>query len=192
MPLRRLPCLSLHAAHCTRALRARRLDTCAPRCSPWAARRDARSLRSDEDNAKYLEIKLLCGRRFHDLSPLSHSQVPPARARPPAPCARPCGYAHGQGGGCCEAKGFRVALLFGSGCAAAGRLARQTRRGLGAGGAARVAGEAASDRGALGVRLLLLMLQATGRRPKRSIPTGSTFSSTRSGIRTGDGRRCWP
>jgi len=33
------------------------------------------SLRSDKENAKYLEIKLLCGRRFHDLSHLSHSQA---------------------------------------------------------------------------------------------------------------------
>lgn len=33
------------------------------------------SLRSDRDNAKYLEILLLCGNRFHDLSALSHSQV---------------------------------------------------------------------------------------------------------------------
>ena len=31
--------------------------------------------RSDRDNAHYLEIKLLCGRRFHDLADLSHAQA---------------------------------------------------------------------------------------------------------------------
>jgi hypothetical protein len=33
------------------------------------------SLRADEHNARYLEIKILCGKRFQDLSPLSHSQA---------------------------------------------------------------------------------------------------------------------
>jgi hypothetical protein len=33
------------------------------------------SLRADEHNARYLEIKILCGKRFQDLSALSHSQA---------------------------------------------------------------------------------------------------------------------
>jgi hypothetical protein len=34
------------------------------------------SLRADVENAKLLEIKLLCGKRFQDLSALTHSQAP--------------------------------------------------------------------------------------------------------------------
>jgi hypothetical protein len=51
-----------------------------PQCAPGACR--LRSLRSDQDNPKYLEIKLLCGKRFDDLSALSHSQVSRATRHP--------------------------------------------------------------------------------------------------------------
>ena len=59
------------------------------------ARRRLRSLRSDQDNAKYLEIKLLCGKRFDDLSALSHSQVSRATRQPRDLTRRPrcrCGF----------------------------------------------------------------------------------------------------
>ena len=45
------------------------------------------SLRSDHENAMYLEIKLLCGNRFHDLYALTHSQVRAPRIQPS--CAVP-------------------------------------------------------------------------------------------------------